>query len=171
MGNLSAIGMGRLAGLAFVGVVGVGVTIDRGMNYTKTEGVITATATDCYVEGKDREIVNRTTNKRAYMPCEEAPLAAEAFGYAPSDVHFRTKISYDYVSPIDRKTYSGHYEANNATSADSYKIGARYKILAHKKEPNKSQWDYGRVETPAVAQSTSPSVAVAAKPVGLRGKL
>jgi hypothetical protein len=171
MGNLSAIGMGRLAAFAFVGVVGVGVTIDRGMNYTKTEGVITATETDCYVKDHDGEIASRTTNERAYMPCEEAPLVAQSFGYAASDVHYRTKISYDYVSPIDRKTYTGHYDADNATSADSYKIGERYKVLAHKKEPNKSQWDYGRVQTPAVAQTNGTAVAATAKPVGLRGKL
>jgi hypothetical protein len=171
MGNLSAIGMGRLAAFAFVGVVGVGVTIDRGMNYTKTEGVISATETDCYVKANRREIVDKTTNKRAYMPCEEAPLAAEAFGYSASDVRYRTKISFDYVSPVDSKTYTGHYNADNATSADSYKIGERYKVLAHKNKPSKSQWGYGRVETPVVAQTSDTAIAVTTKPLGLRGKL
>jgi hypothetical protein len=151
-------------------VVGIGVTIDTTVNYTKTDAVVTGVETDCFIKAYKRELVEKDTSTLAYMPCEEAPLAAEAFGYNASNIHKRNKVSYRYVSPVDKQAHTDVY--NNESDDNSFQVGQVYRILAHKKTADKSQWGFaGKPVGMANAALPTGSANQSAQAQGLRGKL
>jgi hypothetical protein len=151
-------------------IVGIGVTVDSAVNYTKTEAVVTSIETDCFVKAYKRELVEKDTSTRAYMPCEEAPLAAEAFGYSAANIHKRNKITYRYVSPVDKQAHTDIY--NNESDDNSFQVGQVYRILAHKKKADTSQWGFaGKPVGMADAALSRVGTNQSAQVKGLRGKL
>ena len=91
---MSAQSLGRKFGAGVFAVIAIGVTVDRAMNYTKQNGVITSATVDCYLKSSDSEVVQRGNDKRAYMSCDSAPAAARKYSMAETDIKKRTKITY-----------------------------------------------------------------------------
>lgn len=109
---------------------------DRTMNYIPTEATVVTADVDCYVKNSSGQLVDKTTEKRAYMDCEFAPLAAEMHGYSKSDIHKRTKFTYSFVSPVDGSKQKGQHETEYA----QYDVGQKFTIYAHKEEAGRSRF-------------------------------
>jgi hypothetical protein len=160
--------IGGIAALAGIGVLAIVIQIDRATNYTKTNGQITELSTDCYVKRGKSSVVEKDGGGLAYMDCDLAPLAAIKFNMSEQDVKKRTKITYSYTSPLDQKTYFETYTDEPANQ--DFKVGEVYTVLASKKKPDLSKWDYGKpAQATAVAAVVATSTNTQVK--GLRGKL
>jgi hypothetical protein len=160
--------MGAMAALVGIGVLAIVIQVDRATNYTKVNGQITDLATDCYVKSGKTRIAEKDGGGLAYMDCDLAPLAAVRFNMSEKDVKKRTKITYSYNSPLDNKSYTDSY--TDEPSFQEFKVGEVYTVLASKKKPDLSKWDYGKpaqtnAAPPAIASTNTSAVK------GLRGKL
>ncbi len=125
-------------GMALIGVAAVGISeTDKSMNYIETEAVVTAAEVDCFVKSSKGKIVEKKSDKMAYMDCKIAPLAAVQFGYSEKDVQQRVKFEYRFTSPVDGKTYTDKHE--DEYNADRYQKGKKFKLFAHKEEPSKNR--------------------------------
>ena len=103
-------GVVAYAKLGVVGLIATAVGVsqaDKTMNYIETDAVVTSANIDCYVKAGKRKLVEKKTDKLAYMDCELAPYAAKEFGYDESDVHQRTKLTYKFKSPVDGSSSKG----------------------------------------------------------------
>jgi hypothetical protein len=166
LGVRAVLSMGALAAL------GIAITVDRVVNYTKTDGVVTAVETDCFVKGYKKEIVERDTNTRAYVPCAQAPAVAEEFGYSQSNIKQRHQVTYRYVSPVDKQAHIDVYD--NESGGGPFKVGEVYRILAHKKVADKSQWGFAGKPVGMASVAPTPATIAAASPSklkGMRGKI
>jgi hypothetical protein len=166
------LGIRAILSMGLFAIVGIGITVDRVFNYTKSDGVVTAVETDCYVEGFRKEIVESDTNTRAYVPCAQAPALATEFGYSQSDIKQRHKVTYRYVSPVDKQAHVDVY--NNESGGGPFKVGEVYRILTHKKVADKSQWGFAGKPVGTASVAVAPAATVAttsAKLNGLRGKI
>jgi hypothetical protein len=152
---------GCLAGL------GIWISVDTAVNYTKTDAVVTAVEIDCSIQAYKREVVERGSSSRAYMPCDLAPDVAKEFGYSASDIKKRHKVSYRYVSPVDKQAHTGEY--NHESNSDVFRVGEIYGIQAHKKKADTSQWGFAG-KPKAMAANLAPPESARPKS-GLRGKL
>jgi hypothetical protein len=128
------------AKLGVVGLIAVAVGISEGdkrLNYVQTDATVTSAKIDCYVKSSKKELVEKTTNKRAYMDCDMAPYAAKEFGYSESDISKRTKLTFKFKSPVDGSQQKGDHTDEYS---GNYKVGQKIQIYAHKSEPAKSRW-------------------------------
>ena len=129
---------------AKLGIVGVIATVvgvsqaDKTMNYIETDAIVTSADIDCYVKSGKRKLVEKKTDKMAYMDCKLAPYAAKEFGYDESDVRHRTKLTYKFSSPVDGSSQKGEHVDENS---GDYKVGKKIKIYAHKSEPGKNRFN------------------------------
>ncbi len=130
--------------LVVIGLVAVGVGVaygfsmaDRSMNYTEVQGKITSSTVDCFIKNSKGKLVEKTSNKMAYMDCKLAPVAAEQFGYSKADVHKRVKFTYSYKSPVDGTMQTGKGE--RTSSAEAYRMNASIPVYAHNETPSKSR--------------------------------
>ncbi len=124
-----------------VGVVAVGFGVsqaDKTMNYVETDAFVTSAKVDCFVKAGKKELVEKKTNRLAYMDCDMAPYAAKEFGYNEFDIHQRTTLAYKFKSPVDGSSQKGDHVDNYS---GSYKVGQKIKIYAHKSEPGKTRWN------------------------------
>ncbi len=127
------------AGMIVAGAVAYGASeTDKKMNYVETDAVIKTAKIECYVEHGKKFLAEKATDKMAYMECDLAPLAAEAFGYTKSDIHHRNTITYSFKSPVDGKTYIDKYDTTVEPLA-SLSSGKHFKMYAHKTDPGKSR--------------------------------
>ena len=108
------------------------------MHYVETDAVVKSAKIECYVEHGKKYLAEKATDKMAYMDCDMAPMAAEAFGYAKSDIHHRNTMTYSFKSPVDGKTYVDNYETTSEPLA-SLASGKHFKMYAHKSEAGKSR--------------------------------
>lgn len=134
-------GIVNYAKLGVVGVIAVAAGVsqaDKTMNYVETDAFVTSAKVDCYVKAGKKELVEKKTNKLAYMDCDMAPYAAEEFGYDKSDIHQRTKLTYKFNSPVDGSSQKGDHVDNYS---GKYKVGQKIKIYAHKSEPGKTRFN------------------------------
>ena len=134
---MGAAGYGKLAVIGGIGVYAAVSFADREMNYVETEAVVTAATADCFVESGKRELVEKATNKRAYMDCDMAPLAAQLHDFKESDVKRRTKLKFKYVSAADGSRQTGEHTDEGRTA---YKVGQKIRIYTHKSEPETMRW-------------------------------
>lgn len=111
---------------------------DKRMNYVEAEAVVTSASFDCYVRSGKKSLVEKKTDKLAYMDCDIAPYAAEEFGYSKSDVHKRITMVYRYVSPVDGSRQLGEYKGTGSDEV-RYRKGTRFTVYAHKEDPAKSR--------------------------------
>ena len=132
-------------GMKFVGLLAVGAgalyavsMVDRGMNYDMVDTKVTSAIVDCYVKARKSELVEKDSNKTAYMDCSMAPFAAEKFGYDKSDIKKRVKLTFKFKSPVDGSWQAGEHEVNDATS--DYKNGQSIQIYGHKNDAKKYRW-------------------------------
>jgi hypothetical protein len=107
------------------------------MNYIPTEAIVTSVEIDCSVENSRGKIVEKKTDKKAYMDCEMAPLAAAEFGYDESDIKKRIQFKYKFKSPVDGSLQFGSYTGTGKETA--YKNGTKFEVYAHKETPEKSR--------------------------------
>ena len=136
--------------IAMIGGFGVliGATMvvqadDLKKNYVKVDATIKEVTVDCYVQNGRSKIVEKNSDELAYMDCAMAPLAAERWGYKESDIHKRAKVTYSYLSPVDRNFYRGEFVRKD--DVEAYKKGASISIFAHKEEASKSKTPAGNV--------------------------
>ena len=134
--NPRAAGMGIVAG--GIGLFAVVDQTDKAMNYTEVEGTITELVVDCYLENDDHKLVDKETDKMAYMDCEMAPFAAARFGYEEKDIKRRASVTYAYVSPVDQQTHTGDYSTKHYHQ--NYEEDMPVTVFAHKKDPAKSRF-------------------------------
>ena len=127
------------AGMIIAGTVAYGASeADKKMHYVETDAVVKSAKIECYVEHGKKYLAEKATDKMAYMDCDMAPMAAEAFGYAKSDIHHRNTMTYSFKSPVDGKTYTDNYDTKSEPLA-SLASGKHFKIFAHKSEAGKSR--------------------------------
>ncbi len=126
------IGMIMAAGV-FVGVS----ETDKKLNYIPTEAIVTSVKVDCSVENSRGKIVEKKTDKKAYMDCDMAPLAAAEFGYDESDIKKRIQFKYKFKSPVDRSLQFGSYTGTGKET--EYQNGTKFEVYAHKESPEKSR--------------------------------
>lgn len=130
--KLATIGAMMMGG----GIIYAGSMADRKMNYVETEATITEAKVDCFVKNGKSKLVERSTDKLAYMACDEAEVAARVHGYPSSAVQERYKLKFSYVSAADGSRQNGSYE----TEYGEYKRGQKIKIYSHKTEPKTMRW-------------------------------
>lgn len=134
--QLKMYGVLILGGLGFYGYT----ELDKSMNYVETDAYVSQVSVDCFIKDSNSEVVEKATNKLAYMDCEIAPLVAPMHGHDKSDIQRRYKMEYVYVSPVDGKR---HKKSVTRTShqEDKYKKDMNIMVLAHKEEAGKSLLD------------------------------
>ena len=133
-------GVVSYAKLGVVGLIATAAAVsqaDKTMNYIETDAVVTSANIDCYIKAGKRKLVEKKTDKMAYMDCDLAPFAAKEFNYDETDIHRRTKLTYKFKSPVDGSSQKGDHV--DEYSGD-YKVGKKIKIYAHKTEPSKTRW-------------------------------
>jgi hypothetical protein len=111
--------------------------LDKKMNYIPTEAIVTSVKIDCSVENSKGKIVEKKTDKKAYMDCEMAPMAAAEFGYDDSDIKKRIQLKYAFKSPVDGSKQVGEYTGTGKEI--NYKNGTKFEVFAHKTEAPKSR--------------------------------
>lgn len=129
------------AGLLVFGAVSAGVSsADKSMNYVPVNASIKTVETDCYIENGKTKIVEKSSNKMAYMKCDLAPTVALMNDMEQSDIHYRSKLTFQYTSPVDNKR---HYGERTVTSSkmNAYSRGKTVEIFAHKSEAEKYRWN------------------------------
>lgn len=131
--QLKMYGVMALAGLGFYGFT----ELDKSMNYIETDAYIAQVTVDCFIKDSNSEVVEKATNKLAYMDCGIAPMVAPMHDHDASDIQRRYKMEYVYVSPVDGKR---HTKTITKTSHQEgkFKKDMDIKILAHKEEADKS---------------------------------
>ena len=120
-----------------VGIVYSASMADRAMNYTEIQGTIKSAEIDCFVKSGKRSLVEKDTDKLAYMDCDMAPLVAIQFGYEKSDVQQRAKFTYQYTSPVDGSVHVD--SAQRESHVGKYQEGSSLVVYAHNDEPTKSR--------------------------------
>lgn len=132
---MSIVGKGQLFAIGAI-AVGVGVSqADKSMNYIEVEATVTKSIVDCYIENSSGRLVEKDSEKLAYMDCDQAPAAAAQFDYSKSDIKTRSQYEFTYVSPVDGSKQKG---ADTNKYAE-IKTGQKIKVFAHKTEPGKSR--------------------------------
>ncbi|MGB7337223.1 MAG: hypothetical protein WBD01_15660 [Salaquimonas sp.] len=111
---------------------------DRSMNYTEIQGKVTAAEFDCYVENRGGKLVEKDSDKKAYLGCDIAPAIAVQFGYSESDVKKRVKFTYNYTSPVDG-SFQEKSTTREGSTADNYARGSTITVYAHNEDPAKSR--------------------------------
>ena len=118
----------------------------RENHFVETTGEVTSVKTECYIEGRKKRVVEKDTNKLAYMDCEFAPAVAEKFGHAKGDIGVRAKVSYEYKSPADGQWHNGQYsytfrqaDEHASKAAERFSVGQSIKVSAHGKDAAKSR--------------------------------
>ena len=134
--QLKMYGILALAGVGFYGYT----ELDKSMNYVETEAYISELSVDCFIKDSNSEVVEKATNKLAYMDCELAPLVAPMHDHDVSDIQRRYQMEYVYVSPVDGKR---HTKSVTRTSHQEgkFKKDMNIMILAHKEQADKSLLD------------------------------
>jgi hypothetical protein len=128
-----ALGIMGLGGIFFVGD-----QINLHQNYTRVKGKIVSVEVDCYIEGGRSMLVVKNSNEKAYLPCSDAKVAAEAFNYKPRDIHHRVRFIYDFVSPVDKSHHKGKSQRENVEPS-AYQSGKTILVYAHNKEADSSR--------------------------------
>lgn len=132
-------GIAGKAQLAVVGFLAVGFGVseaDKTMNYIQVEAVVTTAKVDCFIKSGKESVVEKKTDKLAYMDCAMAPFAAAEYGFKDTDISKRTTFSYSYMSPVDGSKHKGEHIQEYA----EYKVGTKVKVYAHKEDPSKLRW-------------------------------
>lgn len=137
----------QIAIIAGAGVL-IGTTMvvqadDLKKNYVKVDATIKEGVIDCYVKNSRAKIVETDSDEIAYMDCAVAPLAAERWGYSKSDIHQRARVTYSYLSPVDKNFYRGEFVRTD--DIEVYAKGVAISIFAHKEEAAKSKTPHGNV--------------------------
>lgn len=115
----------------------VGVSqIDKTMNYVEVDAAVTKADVDCFIKSGNESVVQKDTEKLAYMDCEMAPFAAAQHGFKETDISKRSQYSVSYVSPVDGKKHKGA----NMKDYVEYKVGQKIKVYAHKEDASKMRW-------------------------------
>jgi hypothetical protein len=163
-----------IAVVIVMALAGIGM-IYRATSFDVTDAVITSVETDCFIKDSNAELKKNSTNERAYMDCDIAPLAAAEFKFSASAIQKRSKVTYRYVSPVDKKE---HVDATTFDSTNqNFRTGEVYAVLAHKGKADKTLWADAKQQREAAAKRTQSNDAhAAAHPAngatsGLRGRL
>lgn len=134
----------KIMGVAIGGVMlaGTGLmyqqSLDLKANYTLVDARITAVSTDCFIKSGRTQIVEKDTEKLAYMDCRLAPAIAVANGLGENDVRKRAMITYRYTSPVDRRPYTGTY-TREGSGVEGLVKGKTIRVHAHNTEPAESR--------------------------------
>ncbi len=126
--------------LAVVGLIAAGFGVsqaDKSMNYVQVDAVVTKAEVDCFIKSGNESVVEKTSDKLAYMDCEIAPFAAAKYGFKDKDISKRTKLAFNYTSPVDGSKHNGEHVADYI----EYKVGQKIKVYAHKEDPTKMRWN------------------------------
>ncbi|MEX3009256.1 hypothetical protein [Hoeflea sp. TYP-13] len=116
---------------------------DLKKNYTLVDARISSVTFDCFIRKGKRKIVEKDTNKLAYMDCKIAPIVAAKYDYEDSAIKKRASVTYRYVSPADGRRYTGSYTRTG--DVDHYEDGNMIRIHAHNTEPEKSRTTNGNL--------------------------
>jgi len=136
--------MGGTMGFKLYGIIALGLAgaytaqqANKSMNYIETSATIKSVDFECTVEAYKRKLVNKETNKLAYMDCDLAKYAAEHHGYSKSSVKTHANLTYNWVSPADGSSQSKTHRTKVSDKND-YWQGQKINIFAHKSEPSKN---------------------------------
>jgi hypothetical protein len=173
LGRLASGLMMRAIGVLIVlALAGIGM-IYRATSFDVTDARITQVETDCYLKDSDAELKTKDSKDRAYMPCDMAPFAATEFKFSASAIQKRTKLTYRFVSPVDRQEHVDTFKFEPAYQ--DFRQGEVYAILAHKSKTDKTLWADAKQQREAAAKrsqsAASAKTDVVASAHGLRGKL
>lgn len=133
-----------LAGVVTVGAGAMFVQAnDLKKNYALVDAKITSVSIDCFIKAGRKKVVERETDKLAYMDCEMAPTVASIHGFKTGDIKKRATITYRYRSPVDQAVYTGSYTREHAV--DDFVAGKEIQVYAHKAEPGNSRTTKGNL--------------------------
>ena len=116
---------------------------DLKTHYTVVDAKITAVAVDCFIKAGRKKIVEKETEKLAYMSCDLAPAVASQFGYSDKDIKKRASVTYQYESPVDHNYYTGSYTRER--DVDGLVRGKMIHVHAHLSDPEKSRTTNGNI--------------------------
>lgn len=126
--------LGSLAAVGLVGVVGGWPLVDRVINYTQTDAIVTAIKIDCYIKGAHGELVDKSTNERIYTDCAAAARTAREWKFEDQAVRKRTTLKYSYKSAADGSNQAGEH----AVESGVFTVGQRIKVYSHNTDPKTS---------------------------------
>ncbi len=111
---------------------------DLATNYVPVEGHVSEIATLCRLEKTDQYIVAREEHKTNAVPCEMAQAAIQpGQRFAGYKIVPQTEISWNYVSPVDHMSHTGHTQRDGDRNKWPAP-GSVIKIYAHKTKAAKS---------------------------------
>jgi hypothetical protein len=128
----------RVMMIGGVAAIGMWMQVDLAMNYQAVDARITGVKFDCFIKNSDSKLVEKDSNKQAYLDCKKARSVAKEFGYAETDIKQRAKLTFTWTSPVDGSTHSG--EHNDEIPAKDYKVGDTISIYAHNEDPEQMRW-------------------------------
>ncbi len=126
--------LGSLAAVGFVGLIGGWPLVDRVINYTQTDAIVTAIKIDCYIKGAYGELVDKSTNERIYTNCAAAAKTAREWNFEDQAVRKRTTLKYSYKSVADGSSQVSEH----AVESGAYAVGQKIKVYSHNTDPKVS---------------------------------
>ena len=109
-------------------------SVDRAVNYVKTDAVVDDIIIDCYVKNNGKKLRDSETKETLFFTCERAKIVASANGLKIKDVYERHNIYYSYKSPVDNSIQKG-IEDLGAYPAKRYSVGKKISIYASLNDP------------------------------------
>lgn len=125
--------------ILFIIVIGGGylfIQFDETLNYEPTIATVTRVETTCYLEKKKRGTITKTTTRTDKGDCEfMASIKEIQPEYHDFYMIRHAYITFEYISPVDGKRYSGKQVKAWAPSIPLIQPGDDFPILAHKEDP------------------------------------
>jgi hypothetical protein len=123
-------------GVGLVLIASAFTAYDKSANYTQVTGEVFRVDRKCYLEGKERGVVTKTTTTTEEYPCPEMEDAlANHPKYQGFEIHRHTNISVSFKSPVDNETHTKDLDQTTSGDTKPFKgavLGDKIEILAHK---------------------------------------
>lgn len=126
------------AGVVLVGVGGFVAydQYDKKANFTPVQARVTDVNDICYMERRS----GRTREWSENIPCDRAEMAVK---YSPKwtgfDIRHKITVSYEYLSPVDKRTHTGKHEYSYLPEGKPINRGQLLTIRASKSDPAKTR--------------------------------
>lgn len=109
---------------------------DKRMNYIPVQARVTDVTEVCLLEKRR----GRTRTSSVTMSCDRAEAAAQSDPkWQGFTVKYEITIAYDFVSPVDKKTYAGKHQYDAFPNGKRVTRGERIEVRASKTDPTKSR--------------------------------
>jgi hypothetical protein len=137
-GRLIVVGI-VIGGMSAIAVAAMGYqAVDLSTNYKLVPANITSVDTECYIEKNSKSrVVDKATSKLAYFDCFEARSIATSMQFSEADIHTKSQVNYDFLSPADGQSHEGKFERKDI--AVDIAPGKQISVYAHLNNPNESR--------------------------------